>query len=1014
MNVGKLSINDTFLQSDVSTIGYTGSADLTLTLDIPKENCFYSLVKETLVTVNLKDRISIHCDTDWSVDPAVITLPAKVFEKKGFVWLSITGHKDDGTVITTNAVRMDVEKSNPVISFVPESNKLIQKLIMEAINQYMDKTVIPDMEAYKAASKKQIDKYLADLGVDYETFKKNKGNDFSAWFDTIKGKLGDDEATALYDTLQYEFYGVESDTNNIIHGSSGAGKVCVDVLGNTIQEWMDLADIAEIGNFDYGAGKKINGEVLTQPARLCTKTCFTVEPNKEYSIECSDYEVEVYYATADYTFISYTTPSWGYKRRVLNTPNDCQYIRVLMRKPDNTAIGTIQGKLRLSCVTEPSIENPLLLESAGNRKNLVDINKLTTASLAPDSTGWNKIKILLDNGTYTCSIKENKFQGISGTALLMLTNDKGYAGTSQPTLYRYYWIGRSDSASACVTEITFKVTEGCIYMAFSGDALPQSKLPDFLPEFQIEVGSQKTDYLPADKYEITLNSCGKNLINAHALDEMEQVQEATRIRKKRIYLKNGTYTWSRGEIKNDGEIYYCITDDINYGASDIADGCFASWIYQSDNTSRCNMEGSFTVTKGYIFICYRLTCEIESDMTYFQIEYGEKKTSYEAYQEDTQTLVLDDPLRSIGDVCDEIKDGKLIRRVGRIVVDGNTPNMTAQTQNSVATYVGISGLNIFGGIVKCNKLPYTRIWDLTVIPNCVYANERLLVGVSPEYTGCAAGESPSAQAQKFKAFLNANPLEILYKLKEPVIEDFQAPAIRAFPNHTTIRTNYEVSPQLHSSFNRHEALDVVQIQVDQQAQDIKKLNIRASQLNDDPVKLDYGEVMNLVPVITKQVNDGYSSYETHVHRPLLATDGKDLYGIGSLPDTEAITPRGAGGDPLAEKVPYKLIMKKDFVFIVGQIITPEAGENSLTGQAFKLYPPGFTKDNCVVISLMGNRPDSNDSWSTTSQPNSMGYVMGNGGLYASLQSEYIAISRTKSSASEPAKVNNFKLVLMKI
>ena len=161
-------------------------------------------------------------------------------------------------------------------------------------------------------------------------------------------------------------------------------------------------------------------------------------------------------------------------------------------------------------------------------------------------------------------------------------------------------------------------------------------------------------------------------------------------------------------------------------------------------------------------------------------------------------------LRAIGDVRDEVKDGKLIRRVGRIVVDGNTQNMTAQTQNSVATYVSISGLNIFGGIVKCNKLPYTRTWNLSVIPNCVYANERLLIGVSPEYIGCAVGESPAAQAQKFKDFLDAHPLEILYKLKDPIIEDHRTITIRSFPNHTTICTNYEIPPQLHSAFSRNE------------------------------------------------------------------------------------------------------------------------------------------------------------------------------------------------------------------
>ena len=66
--------------------------------------------------------------------------------------------------------------------------------------------------------------------------KKRMNDEFDAWFESVKGKLSDDPATALYDTLQHEYYGIESDTDSIIHGSTGAGKVCVDVLGNTIQE----------------------------------------------------------------------------------------------------------------------------------------------------------------------------------------------------------------------------------------------------------------------------------------------------------------------------------------------------------------------------------------------------------------------------------------------------------------------------------------------------------------------------------------------------------------------------------------------------------------------------------------------------------------------------------------------------------------------------------------------------------------------------------------------------------
>ena len=470
--------------------------------------------------------------------------------------------------------------------------------------------------------------------------KKRMNDEFDAWFESVKGKLSDDPATALYDTLQHEYYGIESDTDSIIHGSTGAGKVCVDVLGNTIQEWMDLADIAEIGNFDYGAGKKINGEVLTQAARLCTKMCFPVEPDTEYTIECSDYEVEVYYATADFTFISYTIPSWGYKRRVLNTPNDCHYIRVLARKLDNTAIGTIQGKLRLSCVTEPSIENPLMLESAGDQTNLMDNITLQSLPYESGTSKYKKKKIALKNGIYTCSIKENKFFG-SGFYVL-LTDDLDYNGGTSAS--EVYWLGHSDSKDYCYMSATFEVKKGFICLAISGLQFSDDLFLTMLPEFQIEKGNIRHSYIPYGKYGIDINSSGKNLVDIAALASADLATETSGWAKIKVRLKNGKYTWSIKEnIFLGKNAYAVLTNDPDYTYPPKT-GFMVSWIGDKSLTNNCATSRSFTVTNGAVYLAFYGAdipqSKLPDFLPEFQIEYGEKKTSYEAYQEDTQTLEM--------------------------------------------------------------------------------------------------------------------------------------------------------------------------------------------------------------------------------------------------------------------------------------------------------------------------------------------------------------------------------------
>ena len=109
-----------------------------------------------------------------------------------------------------------------------------------------------------------------------------------------------------------------------------------------------------------------------------------------------------------------------------------------------------------------------------------------------------------------------------------------------------------------------------------------------------------------------------------------------------------------------------------------------------------------------------------------------------------------------------------------------------------------------------------------------------------------------------------------------------------------------------------------------------------------------------------------------------------------------------------------VVKSNDFALITAQVITPQADDSTLTGNTTVIYPDGFTKNNCIVVGLMGNNPAKDTDWTTVVEPTSLGYITGSGGLMASLMDNGILLQRTKSDTIEPSSTSNIKVVLMKL
>lgn len=110
---------------------------------------------------------------------------------------------------------------------------------------------------------------------------------------------------------------------------------------------------------------------------------------------------------------------------------------------------------------------------------------------------------------------------------------------------------------------------------------------------------------------------------------------------------------------------------------------------------------------------------------------------------------------------------------------------------------------------------------------------------------------------------------------------------------------------------------------------------------------------------------------------------------------------------------YKQI--NDFAVITGTIQMPEANAQTTTGSINVNYPTGFTKDNCIVISIMGNRVNNTSSgWATPQSSSSLSYVLGNCDLAADMQSSTIRVLANKPNVAAARYDIDFKLVLMRI
>lgn len=294
------------------------------------------------------------------------------------------------------------------------------------------------------------------------------------------------------------------------------------------------------------------------------------------------------------------------------------------------------------------------------------------------------------------------------------------------------------------------------------------------------------------KYKISGKSCGKNLFNGE------------------FDLKGGIDPSTGLEYEHDGGIrsrFIPINNKENYVLSNVSGKgwSFASYYDVNKNfigRTSASLQTTMTFIKskndvtdstyrGYYlpencyyirFTTYRninvdntvTADDLLADSNLVQLEEGTVATEYEPYQESNFELLLDESLRSLPNgVCDEItEDGEEIRRVGKVVLDGNrdwktTLNLdgltyrysyefnfkTSDNQNNINNiFCNNLVTKNFPDIYNNGKKGITTWWSND------YIKKNIVVCLSNDYS-----------LEQFKQWLNDNPITVYYELAEPVV-----------------------------------------------------------------------------------------------------------------------------------------------------------------------------------------------------------------------------------------------------
>lgn len=227
------------------------------------------------------------------------------------------------------------------------------------------------------------------------------------------------------------------------------------------------------------------------------------------------------------------------------------------------------------------------------------------------------------------------------------------------------------------------------------------------------------------------------------------------------------------------------------------------------------------------------------------IEEPANDLNYEPYQGDKTQILLDEPLMRLPNgICDEItEDGKLIRRVGKIVCTGEEPGWNYWPQFDSTNYISfhVDATRAFGlpaypniafintDVILSDKFPYEAVASANTISEGI-----MIRNASPNYIGIRIKKSRLAnysdsdtidvKISKLREWLKNNSFTLYYQLLTPEVTQLNPISIRTFEN-GYIMFNTLVAPE-----STHKVKLNKSAQIESTNKEVNKLENRVTNL----------------------------------------------------------------------------------------------------------------------------------------------------------------------------------------
>lgn len=418
----------------------------------------------------------------------------------------------------------------------------------------------------------------------------------------------------------------------------------------------------------------------------------------------------------------------------------------------------------------PAPDNPQEIKSAGRKsKNLFNIADLRVGQVQKDGTINEKQiyyrTVILDvpqDGKYRITFNSND-------DYTMLYFTEAYANGAYSNPYLRVHAG---SPNYYIT-----LAKGKNILSFSTHTASEKIVFTTDHNIMIAAESETLDYEPYG-YLLDVKVTGKNLLDmADIQNENGKIDsdfsKAKSIKPFKVIKDRKYLLISKGTMIVD--VRY---SSIYFGEDDLAYGQDSSRKLTTGTGYNC-----FIGTETRKILVAKETCTITKTMMHgtrtekdayeveelglFEIINDNPNIDYEPYTEQSMQIVLDEPLRGIGDYKDTITKDGVVRKIKRTVFDGGEDEKwgIAIERENVINFVSTQ----FSDAIKINehqrsmmdKLKWSSgVWGRDEVGQDMFA--RILRMNMPK--------TLTPDLQTFKTWLSQNPLTVDYVLAEPVTE----------------------------------------------------------------------------------------------------------------------------------------------------------------------------------------------------------------------------------------------------